>query len=234
MALVKYGGGIVQASGSLAGNTFSRNKSGNYMRARTTPINPNTGLQTAARARLSYLAEYWANDLTEPQRQAWHNYADSVTMANRLGESIHISGSNMYIRSNTAILQAGFPQVDDGPTELTLPESDPTFAVELSAASGITITFDDTFAWIDEDEGGLTIQLGQPQNASRTFFGGPWRYDSTLEGDSVTPLTSPDGPNASATWTLIEGHRVWFRAKILRADGRASNYFGQDSALVGA
>ena len=31
MALIKYGGGIVHASGSLAGNTFARNKYGNYM-----------------------------------------------------------------------------------------------------------------------------------------------------------------------------------------------------------
>ena len=41
MALVKYGGGIIQMSGSMAGNTFARNRYGNYMRARTKPVNPN-------------------------------------------------------------------------------------------------------------------------------------------------------------------------------------------------
>ncbi|GAI58374.1 unnamed protein product, partial [marine sediment metagenome] len=39
MALVKYGGGITQMSGSIAGNTFARNRYGNYVRSRTKPIN---------------------------------------------------------------------------------------------------------------------------------------------------------------------------------------------------
>jgi len=36
---IKFGGGVVDARGSLAGNVFSRNKSGAYMRARVTPVN---------------------------------------------------------------------------------------------------------------------------------------------------------------------------------------------------
>ncbi|GAH50296.1 unnamed protein product, partial [marine sediment metagenome] len=46
MALVKLGGGIVQISGSIAGNTFARNRFGNYMRSRTKPVNPNSTRQT--------------------------------------------------------------------------------------------------------------------------------------------------------------------------------------------
>ncbi|GAH13494.1 unnamed protein product, partial [marine sediment metagenome] len=50
MSLVKYGGGIVQMSGSIAGNTFARNRYGNYVRARTKPINPNSDRQVVVRA----------------------------------------------------------------------------------------------------------------------------------------------------------------------------------------
>ena len=59
MALIKYGGGIVDMSGSIAGNTHARNRFGNYMRARTKPVNPNSDRQVAIRAIVSYLAEFW-------------------------------------------------------------------------------------------------------------------------------------------------------------------------------
>ncbi|GAI01350.1 unnamed protein product, partial [marine sediment metagenome] len=45
MALIKYGGGIVQISGSIAGTVFARNKMGNYARPRTKPVNPRTARQ---------------------------------------------------------------------------------------------------------------------------------------------------------------------------------------------
>ena len=50
MALVQYGGGIVDARGSIGGNTFSKCAGGHYMRARTKPVNPKSALQQTRRA----------------------------------------------------------------------------------------------------------------------------------------------------------------------------------------
>ncbi|GAH28464.1 unnamed protein product, partial [marine sediment metagenome] len=38
MALVKYGAGIIQMSGSIAGDVHARNRFGNYIRPRTKPV----------------------------------------------------------------------------------------------------------------------------------------------------------------------------------------------------
>ncbi|GAI21240.1 unnamed protein product, partial [marine sediment metagenome] len=106
-ALAKYGGGIVQISGSVAGNVHARNRFGNYIRPRTKPVNPHSVRQEAARAILSYLAEYWHGHMDQDQRDAWDIYATAVAMTNRLGETIHLTGFNHFIRTNACYLQAG-------------------------------------------------------------------------------------------------------------------------------
>ena len=141
MALIKYGGGIVQMSGSIAGNTHARNRFGNYMRARTKPVNPNTARQVTARARLALLAEDWREVLSDAQRIAWNTYAAGVSWLNGLGEVVHLTGFNMFCRTNAAYMQVSSRQ-NTAPVILSLAEQDPTFAVELSEANGITVTFD--------------------------------------------------------------------------------------------
>lgn len=234
MALIKYGGGIVQMSGSIAGNTHARNRFGNYMRARTKPVNPQSSRQMTIRNIIAYLAEEWKDTLTAAQRQSWETYADNVSWLNRLGETVHLSGFNHFVRSNAAILIVGGTQVAGAPTTMSLPPTDPTISVALSEASGITVTFDDTFEWCDEDAGYLEVHIGNPQQITRNFFGGPWRFHDSIDGNSVTPPTSPDGPTAVTCWTLIEGHKVWTKFRIIREDGRVSTEFQAAPVAVAA
>lgn len=231
MALVKYGGGIIQASGSIAGNTYARNRFGNYIRPRTKPVNPNSSAQVGIRSAMSYLTTYWHATLTAAQRIAWATYASAVAMKNRLGETIYLTGFNHFIRSNCELVNRSLTLVADGPTELALPEKDATFAVAASAASGeISVTFDTGLDWVDEDSSYLMVYQGVPQLATRNFFGGPWRYMDNVEGDSVTPPTSPAA--MTAPFTLVEGQRVWCYARIVRVDGRVTEPFYADCIVA--
>lgn len=232
MALVKFGGGIVQMLGSIGGTVFARNSSGNYARAKTMPINPDTIYQQNARSAITVLVERWRETLTDSQRAAWATYAAAVAMTNRLGEVIHLSGFNHYIRSNALLAQDGQTIVDAGPTELAIPAMDPTFAVTGSEATQlISIAFDDTFEWLDEDGGFMWVSQGVPQNITRNFFAGPYRFMDSIDGDSVTPPTTPD--TMTAPFALVEGQKVWCRARIQRADGRLSGEM-LDSFIVAA
>ena len=234
MALIQYGGGIVQMSGSIAGNTHARNRFGNYTRARTKPINPNTDRQAAARARIMDLAEQWGQDpMDDAKRAAWETYANAVAMQNRLGQVIHLSGFNHYIRSNAAILAAGGTRVDDAPTTLSLPDADPTFTVTGSAASGqLSVQFDDSLDWANEDGGYLLVHMHIPMIPTRNFLGGPWRVAGAIAGQSGSPPTSPQ--TIDAPFTLVQGQLTVCKARIIRADGRVSNPFRCDPFVVGA
>lgn len=224
MALVKYGGGIVQASGSIAGNVHARNRFGNYIRPRTKPVNPNSVHQVGIRSALSYLTTYWHATLTAAQRTAWATYAAAVAMKNRLGETVFLTGFNHFIRSNAELVNRELTLVADGPTELALPEKDSTFAVSGSAATQeISVVFDTALDWVDEADSYLMVYQGVPQLVTRNFFGGPWRYMDNVEGDATTPPTSPAA--MTAPFTLVEGQKVWCYARIVRADGRVTEPF---------
>jgi len=233
MALIKYGGGIIQMSGSIAGNTHARNRFGNYMRARTKPVNPSSARQCGARIAIMYLAEQWREDpMTDAKRLAWEVYAASINWNNKLGETVKLTGFNHFIRSNASILRAGGTIVTDGPTDLGLPPGDPTIAVTGSEASQkLSVTFDNTMDWAGEVGGYMVVEMGVPQNPTRNFFGGPWRFCAAIAGAAV-PETPP--VEIDPGWTLTEGQKVWCRAGILRADGRLSTKFGADPFAIGA
>jgi len=225
MALVKYGGGIVQMSGSIAGDTHARNRYGNYIRARTKPINPNTERQVEVRAALALLVERWSEVLTANQRAAWNLYASNVSMQNKLGETINLSGFNHYIRSNSILIPWSVPPIDDGPVVFTIPDQDPTLAFTASeAAQSFIVTFDDTLAWNDENGGFMFFEQGVPQNPQRNFFNGPWRRIGAFTGVGGGGPASPN-PIAPMMFPIAEGQRQWIYARIRRADGRLSERF---------
>lgn len=233
MALIKYGGGIIQMSGSMAGNTFARNRFGNYLRARTKPVNPNSDRQLAARAILSAITEAWHENLSDAQRITWNTYAAAISWLNRLGETVNLTGFNHFVRSNTARLHVGAALILDGPTTLSLPSVDTGFVVNGEEADDrLDVEFDGTDGWDDEDGAWMIIHQGQPQLATHEFFGGPYRMAENLPG---APGVDPPSPvTRVSSFTLIEGQEVWCRHRILRADGRLSTLGGAPPFVVTA
>lgn len=232
MGLVRYAGGVGEISGSIAGNTFARNRSGFYVRHRTKPVNPNTGLQVLVRACVTFLTDRWSQTLTAAQRAAWDLYASNVAMKNRLGETIHLTGFNHFIRSNSNLKRRARTLVDAGPVVFELPAADPTFAITASEATqAFSVTFDNTMAWADENDAYMFIFGGKPQNAQRNFFGGPWRHAGYIAGVNGAPPVSPSNPGS--VYGIAEGQRIWAYGRIIRVDGRTSEPFYAD-CFVGA
>lgn len=227
MALVKYGMGITQMSGSIGGTTFARNSSGNYARSRTKPTNPNTALQQRVRNAVGMLSDRWSNTLTAGQRIAWALYASNVVMLNKLGESVHHSGYNHFQRSNSFLSQYGMTIIDAGPVVFELPAKDPVLSITASEATQrYELTFDDNLAWCSEDDAYMPCLLGAPQNAQRNFFDGPYKGIRFLSGDVGAPIASPQ--DLVALHAISEGQHLWIQARILRADGRLSEVMRAD------
>ncbi len=224
MALVKHGGGVVQMSGSIGGNTFARNRFGNYVRARTRPVNPNTTQQGLVRTAMSFLTVLWSSTLTASERTAWGTYAAAISMKNRLGESVYLTGFNHFIRSNTEYYRHMLAYITAGPTVLSLPEKDIAFAVSGSAATqNLSIVFTEGTEWTKEAGARMFIYMGTPRLATRNFFNGPWKFAGYLTGVADPGVQSPG--TIAAPMTLVEGQLVTCYARIWRMDGRISEPF---------
>jgi len=231
MALVQYGGGVLDMRGSIGGQVHSKNRFGSYIRARTTPVNPQSTRQNVVRAIVAALSQAWSNILTAAQRAEWEVYADAITRVNKLGAQIKLTGFNHYIRSNTPILQAVGTRVDDGPGTLTLAPQDPTMAAVVDEANQeISVAFDVGLDWVDQDEGKLLVYMSAPKQAGTNFIGGPFRFAGAVDGDSVTPPTSPQV--LDCPFPVAEGNEVVVQCRIVEDDGRLSDYFRSQSSVT--
>lgn len=231
MALVMYGAGVLQMSGSIGGTTFARNSSGNYARAKTVGVNPKSTSQSLVRLIMAYLVEHWNEQLTDAQRAEWATYAAAITMQNRLGQDIKNTGFNHFIRGNSLRLLISEALVEDGPAVLTLPPPDPTFAVTASVATQkISVTLDETMDWSILADNFMVLFQGRPQVKTRNFFAGPYRYTDNIEGNPV-PLVPPI--DIDPVFPLVLGQRIWVSARIVGIDGRATIRF-QDDTIVAA
>jgi hypothetical protein len=214
---------ISRGSGSLAGITLSRNRGGNYMRARSMPTNPNTALQQAVRAALAQLSVLWQDTLTPAQRLGWAAYGDNVPVTNRLGASINLTGQNWYIGCNTPRLQALVPRVDDAPVIFNRGEfTAPTFAID-TVSDEVDVSFADTDEWANEDDAHMLVYASIPNDPTINFFKGPYQYRNTIAGDAITAPTSPAAIALPAP--IAAGQRDFFRVIVSRADGRLSPDF---------
>jgi len=220
MALIRFAEGQ-QRSGSIGATVFSHNRFGQYVRARSIPVNPRSALQVAARNRVKAMSSAWQNILTQVQRDAWNLYADNISWKNRLGDNVHLTGMNMYVRTNVIALQGGLARVDAAPTNFTLAVAEQTLSATASEATqDITITYDDTAAWANETGGIQVFYCGQPKNSGIQFFNGPWRYAGVVAGVTGVPVASP--LVVAYPYPMAELNRLYVYSRIMRADGRLS------------
>lgn len=238
LALIRFGGGITEMRGSIAGNTYARNRFGAYNRARTKPVNPRSARQMGARLAIMFLSEQWREaPMTDAKRTAWETYAASVNWQNKLGEVVKLTGFNHFIRGNAAQLRVGGWYKQDGPLDLGLPGSDPTLTITALSAAGqnCTITLNDTLPWCSEDHAYLIVEMGIPQNPTRTFFNGPWRVAGWVSASVAAPVASPIlAFPLGLGWTLVVGQKVFLRCSIARGDGRLTTKFQPEPQIVGA
>ncbi len=213
-------GVISSASGSFGGLTASRNRGGMYFRARAIPVNPSTGLQVALRTIFGNLASAW-QILTEPQRDAWTTYANNVQVINRLGDPITLTGQQMFIRCNTPRMQAGMARIDDGPTIFSLDALSPVTAQPTEASQILGITFEETDAWVGEDDAGLLVYGSDQKSDTVNYFKGPYRFANVIPGDGTVPPTSPFTSIINPFALTVDNHH-FTRVLSVRADGRIS------------
>ena len=115
MALVTYGGGVTEFSGSLAGNTFQRTRAGQIVRTRSTRPSRSTTPMTITQSNTYSLMHQWRT-LTEEQQGQWNTFAGIHTRINIFGQQKTLSGCNYFISINSNLLLCGSAVIVNPPT----------------------------------------------------------------------------------------------------------------------
>jgi hypothetical protein len=122
----------VPRSGSYQGITSSRNRFGQYVRTRATPVNPRSSFQGAVRDRLSLNATTWRS-LTTIQRAGWESLGAQIQRNDSLGQTYTLNGFAAYCLVNNNNLTAGNATVASAPSWAS-PGNIATATVTLTAA----------------------------------------------------------------------------------------------------
>lgn len=228
-------------SGSFRGITASHNKGGLYLRGRTVPTNPNTARQQTARAAVNGLMQNWSMVLTEPQRQAWRDYAANVPVTDKLGQSMQLSGVNWYVKSQSlpAIADAeglqgiGTVVTNNAPVIFNTgeaPLSVTTFEGDFTTPPG-TVTVGGALDAPASDDGMIFLFIAPPQTPGVRFYKGPYQLAavaaltpasaafSFAAVDLADPTEWVSDTVPAATW---DGLFVPLRLVCIYADGRRS------------
>lgn len=199
----------VPQSGSIAGQTSSHNRFGQYRRTRAIPVNPSTPQQLVQRARMSTNAAGW-RALTDAQRAGWEALGLNITRTDALGQTYTLNGFLAYCSINNNNLDAGNAVVADAPAIVTPPALLTATITLTAAAMSIAYTTTPLGAGVR-----LFSFISPQKSAGRTFNG-----DYRLVAVSAAAAASPANVYAAYVARLgvpVVGNRIFFSLATYQA-----------------
>lgn len=192
----------VPRSGSYAGITSSRNRFGQYVRTRATPVNPASTQQGVVRARLSTNAAGW-RALTALQRAGWTSLGGQIQRADSLGQNYTLTGFMAYCSVNNNNLAAGNAIVSDAPA-LTTPADLLTVTItSTNAALSVAYTATPLAAGV------RLFSFASPQRSAGRAFEADLRLVAVSAAAAASPAVLFTSYSARFG-TPVTGNRIFY------------------------
>jgi hypothetical protein len=167
------------SSGSLAGTTYSHNRAGQYTRNRRAPVQPvGTGRRAFMRSAFGAASSAWSA-LTGAEQAAWTSYANLYPITDSLGQSIKLTGQQMFVAVAAQLQNCGQDLPTDPPVSNATTAPNAT-VFTVTSAGVITVTLDGSGSADDF----ILIAFSSPQSAGRTFCKTFWQQ-TVVPGSSV-------------------------------------------------
>lgn len=217
MAKFTAGVGFGQASGSVAGTTYSRNAYGPYMRNKAIPVNPRSSPQMAVRQRLANLAQSW-RALTTAQRTEWATQATGITLIDALGQSYNPSGFQFYTGINSNRVNVSLAIATAPPAQQTQAVITALSATAVGSTGVVTITFAPAIA-----ASSFYILEGTAPNSAgvRFFTRSKFKQLAVLGASDTSPYVGTTVYNAvyGAVGTGDVGKKIAWRLTPVSSNG---------------
>jgi len=186
---------VSEARGKVSGNVFSKNKGGAIVRNRVTPINRRSTSQQDQRQQLAALAASWRG-LTEAQRVGWNAASPNFPQSDNLGQTIFLSGEQLYIRCNLNLILIGEAQIVDAPTPTSFDVLGFTSLSADASAGTISLAFTPTVP------AGFTmvVRATAPYSAGKSFVPqSSFRFIQEIAAAATSPQS------IAAAYVLVHG-----------------------------
>jgi len=205
MAKIKFSALISEMRGKLNGSVFTKNRFGNALRNKVTPVNRRTSYQQNVKSLFTYYTQKWRT-LHQDEQKAWNAAVEDFKRTNVFGDSVKPTGMNLYceLNGNLAIF---------GGTELTKPplqriiEGLRSYNLTVDSTVGseaFDIEFDPTTTSSDVFH---LIYATRCYSPGKSFIQSEYRLIGFIEPGTVTPYDAlPEW--TSRFGTLAAGQKV--------------------------
>lgn len=192
----------VPRSGSYGGVTSSHNRAGQYVRNRRTPVNTvGTGRRAFIRQAFGAASSAWSA-LSGAVQAAWDSYAAGHPTTDRLGQSITLTGHQMFVSVYVQWLNCGNVTVPAVPvSSAVFSAGSPTFTAVHAGA--ITLTPTGLGAAGDF----ALIAFSRPVSAGVSFMKTFWQA-THVAGTSVAAYVATAAYNAQFG-TAVAGQKIF-------------------------
>ena len=220
MAEVSFSIPVLSLSGRIGNSqmVFYERQGRPFVRAFKQPANPATGDQAAVRAFLSAAAKQWAV-LSDADRQAWQDYAESFFQSETGGELSSLSGAQVYNKAAFYLQALGQPLPSVAPlygppppvSDFTLSASSDESEVRLVVEHSI----------VDTSGLKLLVRVTPPIPSGRTGRQGDLRYVSGIGSESFAdlPAAGAEALFPASRFALPDLVRFLAELTIVSADG---------------
>lgn len=217
MAKFTAGIGFGQASGSVSGNTYSKNRFGPYIRNRAIPTNPQSARQMAVRSTFGNLSQTWRT-LTASQRAQWISAASTITLIDPLGQTYRPSGPQFYVGLNQVRLAVGLASTSTPVTPDVAAVVTSSSATAVGSTGAVTVTFAPAIG------SGAFYELSAtaPVSAGRSYFGkSQYRVIAYLDNADTSPFTATTAYAAvfGSVTTGTSGKKIAFKLTPIDSKG---------------
>ena len=165
MATIKTSGIVSEIRGKMGGTVFSRNKGGAYARQFVKPTNPNSPAQASNRGLFGSLMTSF-RALSTPDQQTWKDNAAAYPQQNKVGDTVYLTGAQLYAKMNMVLLNAGL-------TPITALPASPIALTTASATQALA----DVNSWTQDSGDPGTFSAG----IAIEVPGGAWGTDEQVQ-----------------------------------------------------
>ena len=229
MAKVKYGEMIADLRGKINGTVHSKNRFTQYMRNKTSPVNPQTASQSGVRSAFAAWTQGWRS-LTQLERDSWSSAVDNFKRNNVFGSQYKMTGANMYIGLNQNIDLIGgvaisSPPIPAAPTAETITIVDP----DISDDSILV-----TYAPVIPATMSVAVFATPPQSAGVNFVKNKYRFIEAIVAADVSPYDISAAYEAKfGTGWKVAGQKIFVRfVPIITLSGIAAPGFDAYGIVV--
>jgi hypothetical protein len=205
MTKVKFSALISEMRGKLNGSVFTKNRYGNALRNKVTPVNRRTSYQQAIKQRFTFYSQKWRS-LSPEQVNAWNAATEDFKSSNVFGDSIRPTGSNLFCALNANLALIGLPEITNPPLQKSI-DGIKKFSLEVSAVPAsekFEITFDPSPTAADVVHLVLATRCYSP---GKSYVQGEYRLIGTIPSGTMGSYDALDDWKAKFG-TLVSGQLV--------------------------